>query len=79
MCRYIFSLSKIAHQVWRDYPFRQRNTTTETMSVVAGGEYLCSAFVSVQETKMMCFSLPSKIRYDKTVLELCVEAPQARN
>ena len=29
MCRSIISLSKIAHQMWRDHPFSQRNKTTE--------------------------------------------------
>ena len=65
--------------MWPDYPFSQRNMTTETMSVVAGGDCLCSAFGSVLQAKMMGFSLPSSIRYDKVVLKLCVEAPQARN
>ena len=65
--------------MWRDYPFSHRNTTTETMSVVAGGEYLRSAFGSVLQAKMMGFSLPSSMRCDKAVLKLCVEAPQAIN
>ena len=29
MCRSILSLSKIAHQMWSDHPFSQRNVTTE--------------------------------------------------
>ena len=29
MCRSILSLSKIAHKMWRDHPFSQRNRTTE--------------------------------------------------
>ena len=29
MCISIISLSKIAHQRWRDHRFNQRNTTTE--------------------------------------------------
>ena len=29
MCRSILSLSKIAHQMWHDHPFSQRNMTTE--------------------------------------------------
>ena len=35
MCRSIISSSKIAHQMWRDYPFIQRNKTTER--AVVGG------------------------------------------
>ena len=39
MCRSILSLSKIAHQMWRDHPFGQRNMTTErTMGVGVGGD-----------------------------------------
>ena len=29
MCRSILSLSEIAHKMWRDHPFSQRNRTTE--------------------------------------------------
>ena len=29
MCRSILSLSKIAHKMWCDHPFSQRNRTTE--------------------------------------------------
>ena len=29
MCRSIMSLSKIAHRMWRNDPFSQRNKTTE--------------------------------------------------
>ena len=29
MCRSVLSLSKIAHQIWRDHSFCQRNRTTE--------------------------------------------------
>ena len=29
MCRSISSSSKIAHQMWHDHPFSQRNRTTE--------------------------------------------------
>ena len=29
MCTFMISLSKIAHQMWRDHPFSQRNKTTE--------------------------------------------------
>ena len=29
ICRSILSLSKIAHQMWRDNPFSQRKRTTE--------------------------------------------------
>ena len=29
MCRSALSLSKIAHQMWRDHPFSQGNRTTE--------------------------------------------------
>ena len=38
MCRSILSLRKIAHQMWRDHPFSQRNRTTErTVGVEVGG------------------------------------------
>ena len=38
MCRSILSLSKIAHRMWHDYPFSQRNMTTEkTVGVGVGG------------------------------------------
>ena len=30
MCRFIIILSIIAHQMWRDHSFSQRNKTTET-------------------------------------------------
>ena len=36
MCRSILSLSKIAHQMWRDHPFSQRNKTTVEVGV--GGD-----------------------------------------
>ena len=29
MCRFILTLSKIAHQIWRDHSFSQRNRATE--------------------------------------------------
>ena len=29
MCTFMISLSKIAHQMWRDHPFSQRNKTTQ--------------------------------------------------
>ena len=35
MCRSILSLSKIAHQMWCDHPFSQRNRTT---GVGVGGD-----------------------------------------
>ena len=39
MCRSILSLSKIAHQLWRDLPFSQRNKTTEkTIGVEVRGD-----------------------------------------
>ena len=39
MCRSILSLSKIAHQLWRDLPFSQRNKTTErTIGVEIRGD-----------------------------------------
>ena len=38
MCRSILSLSKIAHRMWYDHPFSQRNMTTEkTVGVGVGG------------------------------------------
>ena len=38
MCRSILSLSKIAHQMWRDHPFNQRNRTIKrTVGVKVGG------------------------------------------
>ena len=37
MCRSILSLSKIAHYMWCDHPFNQRNRTTErTVGVGVG-------------------------------------------
>ena len=33
----MLSLSKIAHQMWRDHPFSQRNRTTERIVVVGAG------------------------------------------
>ena len=37
--RSILSLGKIAHQMWRDHPFSQRNRTTErTVGVGLGGD-----------------------------------------
>ena len=39
MCRSILSLSKIAHQLWCDLPFSQRNKTTErTIGVEIRGD-----------------------------------------
>ena len=39
MCTFMISLSKIAHQMWRDHPFSQRNKTTEWADgVVTGGD-----------------------------------------
>ena len=39
MYRSILSLSKIAHQMWCDHPFSQRNMTTEkTVGAGAGGD-----------------------------------------
>ena len=39
MCRSILSLSKIAHQMWCDYSFSQRNRTTErTVGVEVRGD-----------------------------------------
>ena len=39
MYRSILSLSKIAHQMWCDHPFSQRNMTTEkTVGTGAGGD-----------------------------------------
>ena len=39
MCRSILSLSKIAHQMWHDHPFSQRNRITErTLGVKVGGD-----------------------------------------
>ena len=39
MCRSILSLSKTAHQMWRDHPFSKRNRTTErTLGVEGGGD-----------------------------------------
>ena len=39
MCRSILSLSKIAHQMWHDHPFSQRNRTTErSVGVRVGGD-----------------------------------------
>ena len=38
MCRSILSLGRIAHQMWYDHPFSQRNWTTErTIGVEVGG------------------------------------------
>ena len=34
MCRSTLSLSKIAHQMWHDHPFSQRNRTTERVAGV---------------------------------------------
>ena len=40
MCRSILSLSKIAHQMWSDHPFSQRNRTTErTVEVGLRGDW----------------------------------------
>ena len=37
--RSILSLNKIAHQIWCDHPFSQRNRTTErTVDVRIGGD-----------------------------------------
>ena len=39
MCKSVLSLSKIAHQMWCDHPFSQRNMTTEkTVGAGAGGD-----------------------------------------
>ena len=39
MYRFILSLSKIAHQMWRDNPFSHRNMTTEkTVEAGVGGD-----------------------------------------
>ena len=39
MCRSILSLSKLAHQMWRDHSISQRNKTTErTVGVEIGGD-----------------------------------------
>ena len=39
MCTFMISLTKIAHQMWRDHPFSQRNKTTEWADgVVTGGD-----------------------------------------
>ena len=39
MCRSILSFCKIAHQMWHDHPFSQRNRTTErTVRVGFGGD-----------------------------------------
>ena len=39
MYRFILSLSKIAHQMWRDHPFSHRNMTTEkTVGAGVGGD-----------------------------------------
>ena len=39
MCISMLQLSKIPHQMWCDYPFSQRNRTTERMvGVGAGGD-----------------------------------------
>ena len=39
MCRSILPLSKIAHKMWHDHPFRQRNRSTKrTVRVVDGGD-----------------------------------------
>ena len=37
MCRSMTPLSKIAHQMWRDHPFIQRNRTTERTVAVGVG------------------------------------------
>ena len=38
MCTSMISLSKIAHQMWREHPFSQRNMTTEwAVGVGVGG------------------------------------------
>ena len=38
MCRSISSTSKIAHQMWHDHPFSQRNRTTEKPVGVGVGD-----------------------------------------
>ena len=39
MSRSILSLSKIAHQMWHDHPFSQRNRTTErSVGLQVGGD-----------------------------------------
>ena len=39
MCRSMLSFRKIAHQMWHDHPFSQRNRTTErTVGVEVGGD-----------------------------------------
>ena len=39
MCRSIISLSKIAHQMWRNHSFSQRNKTIErAVGVGVGGD-----------------------------------------
>ena len=39
MYRFILSLSKITHQMWRDHPFSHRNMTTEkTVGAGVGGD-----------------------------------------
>ena len=37
MCTSLTSLSKIAHQLWRDHPFSQRNKTKELVLGVGVG------------------------------------------
>ena len=37
MYKSILSLSKIAHQMWRDHPFSQRNMATEKIVGAGGG------------------------------------------
>ena len=39
MCRFLISLSKITHQMWRDHPFSQRNEATKSaFGLEVGGE-----------------------------------------
>ena len=38
-CRFILSLSKIAHQMWRDHPIQPKEQTTErAVGVVVGAD-----------------------------------------